>query len=117
MRIQNRLMEEQISLWSRCALGEKILGGNKPATIEEFRRTVPLTTYEDYADILLLKQGDMLPDTPIIWIRTTWEGGRHPIKVAPYTQAMLETYRNNILACLLLSTSHETGPVQRESDG
>ena len=78
MRIQNRLMEEQISLWSRCALGEKILGGNKPATIEEFRRTVPLTTYEDYADILLLKQGDMLPDTPIIWIQTTWEGGRHP---------------------------------------
>lgn len=109
MRIQNRLMEEQISLWSRCALGEKILGGNKPATIEEFRRTVPLTTYEDYADILLLKQGDMLPDTPIIWIQTTWEGGRHPIKVAPYTQAMLETYRNNILACLLLSTSHKRG--------
>ena len=27
MRIQNRLMEEQISLWSRCALGEKILAG------------------------------------------------------------------------------------------
>ena len=52
MRIQNRLMEEQISLWSRCALGEKILGGNKPATIEEFRRTVPLTTYEDYACLL-----------------------------------------------------------------
>lgn len=56
--------------------GRKDSGWEQAATIEEFRRTVPLTTYEDYADILLLKQGDMLPDTPIIWIQTTWEGGR-----------------------------------------
>ena len=109
MRIQRRLMEEQISLWSGCALGQKILDGKHPRTIEEFRRAIPLTTYEDYADVLLLKQGDMLPDNPIIWIQTTWEGGRHPVKVAPYTQAMLETYRNNILACLILSTSNERG--------
>lgn len=89
--------------------GQKILDGKHPRTIEEFRRAIPLTTYEDYADVLLLKQGDMLPDNPIIWIQTTWEGGRHPVKVAPYTQAMLETYRNNILACLILSTSNERG--------
>ena len=40
---------------------------------------VPLTTYEDYADVLLLKKEEMLPDQPIIWIQTTWEGGKHPI--------------------------------------
>lgn len=49
---------------------------------------VPLTTYEDYADVLLLKKEDMLPDKPIIWIQTTWEGGKHPIKVAPYTSVL-----------------------------
>ena len=109
MRIQNRLMEEQMALWSASPLGKKLLKGQAPRTIEEFRRTVPLTTYEDYADVLLQKQDELLPDTPIIWIETTWEGGRHPIKVAPYTRGMLDTYRNNILACLMLSTSDGRG--------
>ena len=109
MRIQTRLMEEQIALWSGSALGRRILDDKHPRTIEEFRRAVKLTSYEDYADILLQKRGDMLPDTPIVWIQTTWEGGRHPVKVAPYTSGMLDTYRNNILACLMLSTSNGRG--------
>lgn len=109
MQIQNRLMEEQISLWSRCALGQRFLQGKQIHSIEEFRRLVPLTTYEDYADVLLPKQGNMLPDDPIIWIQTTWEGGRHPIKVAPYTKSMLDTYRNNVLACMILSTTETKG--------
>lgn len=109
MNIQYRLMSEQISLWSECELGKKMLRGKHPNTIEEFRKMVPLTTYGDYADILLQKKGEMLPDYPIIWIQTTWEGGKHPIKVAPYTKSMLDTYRNNIIACLMLSTSTEKG--------
>ncbi len=109
MQIQNRLMEEQIFLWSRCALGQRFLQGKEIHSIEEFRRLVPLTTYEDYADVLLPKQGNMLPDDPIIWIQTTWEGGRHPIKVAPYTKSMLDTYRNNVLACMILSTTETKG--------
>lgn len=109
MKIQTRLMSEQISLWSECELGKKLLKGKRPKTIDEFRRMVPLTTYGDYADILLQKKGDLLPDHPIIWIQTTWEGGKHPIKVAPYTKSMLETYRNNVIACLMLSTSSKKG--------
>lgn len=109
MRIQRRLMEEQIRLWSNSALGQSILRGRRPATIEEFRREVPLTSYEDYADVLLRKQSDMLPGTPVIWIQTTWEGGRHPIKVAPYTRAMLDTFRDNVVSCLILSTSKGRG--------
>lgn len=109
MHIQNRLMKEQIRLWSGCELGRRLLGDKHPQTIDEFRQAVPLTSYEDYADILLQKKADMLPDDPIIWIQTTWEGGRHPIKVAPYTRSMLDTYRNNVLACVLLSTSTRRG--------
>ncbi len=109
MQIQNRLMEEQIVLWSNCALGQRLLNGKQIHTIEEFRKIIPLTTYEDYADVLLQKQGSMLPDDPIIWIQTTWEGGHHPIKVAPYTKGMLDTYRNNVLACMILSTTETKG--------
>lgn len=109
MRIQKRLMTEQIHLWSESGLGQSILKGKHPQTLEEFREMVPLTTYEDYADILLSKRPEMLPGNPIIWIQTTWEGGKHPIKVAPYTRSMLDTYRNNVVACLILSTSAEKG--------
>ena len=109
MTIQNRLMLEQISLWSHCELGKKILNGKRPENIDEFRKMMPLSTYGDYADILLQKKGEMLPDQPVIWIQTTWEGGKQPIKVAPYTRSMLDTYRSNIIACLMLSTSHEKG--------
>ena len=109
MKIQKRLMEEQIQLWSRSGLGQSILKGKYPQNLEEFRQMVPLTTYEDYADILLAKRPDMLPGNPIIWIQTTWEGGKHPIKVAPYTRSMLDTYKNNVVACLILSTSRAKG--------
>ncbi|MGB4659562.1 MAG: GH3 auxin-responsive promoter family protein [Mobilitalea sp.] len=109
MNIQYRLMSEQILLWSECELGRKMLKEKHPKTIDEFRKTMPLTSYIDYADILLQKKGDMLPDDPIIWIQTTWEGGKHPIKLAPYTKSMLDTYRNNVIACLMLATSTEKG--------
>lgn len=109
MKIQNRLMEEQIHLWSGSPLGQRILKGKMPRTIGEFRQTVPLTSYEDYSEVLLKKQADMLPGNPVIWIQTTWEGGKHPVKVAPYTRSMLDTYRSNVTACLILSTSTARG--------
>ena len=74
MKIQRRLMEEQVKLWSNCGLGQSILKGKHPQNLDEFRKMVPLTTYDDYADILLAKQPDMLPGNPVIWIQTTWEG-------------------------------------------
>lgn len=114
MNIQKRLMEEQISLWSSSSIGKTILKGKIPGNIEEFREMVPLTNYEDYADILLRKDGESLPGNPVIWIQTTWEGGKHPIKVAPYTRSMLDTFRNNVVACLLLATSQEKGKFSYE---
>ena len=47
MAIQKRLLTEQMELWCNSALGQSILKGKVPTTIEEFRTMVPLTTYED----------------------------------------------------------------------
>lgn len=109
MAIQNRLMLEQLRIWEKSGIGKRLLKGKQPKTIEEFRKVMPLTSYEDYADVLSLKDKTMLPDDPVIWIQTTWEGGRHTIKLAPYTRGMLETYQNNMLGCLMLSTSDGRG--------
>lgn len=109
MQIQNRLLKEQIRLWGDSPLGQMFLKGRHPESIREFREMVPLTTYEDYADVLLGRKQEMLPAEPVIWIETTWEGGRHPVKSAPYTKGMLRTYQNCILACLILSTSSKKG--------
>lgn len=109
MEIQYRLMKEQIDLYSSCKLGKKIMKGQKPSTIEEFRKIVPLTSYEDYADILLFKQDDALPAKPVIWIETTWEGGTQPIKTAPYTQSMIDHHRTSIVSSMILATSERKG--------
>ena len=115
VQIQNRLMEEQIALWSRSPLGKKILKGSTPKNIKEFRGLVPLTSYDDYASDLLQKKSELLPDEPVLWIQTTWEGGKHPIKVAPYTESMLDTFKRNVCACLLLGTSTKRGDFKTRS--
>lgn len=109
MVIQKRLLQEQAVLWFRSALGQKISPGTHTDSLEEFRARVPLTTYADYADILALKDSSSLPGKPAVWIETTWEGGNHPVKLAPHTREMLDTYRNNIMAIFLLSTSKGKG--------
>lgn len=109
MDIQKRLLLEQMELWSNSGLGQSILKGKKPATIEEFRTMVPLTTYEDYAPMLLSKQTKILPGEPVLWVQTTWEGGVHPVKVAPYTKGILDTFQHNVMSCLILATSRKRG--------
>lgn len=111
MDIQNRLMDEQLELWKNCPMGRKLSQGMDIDTVDDFRKNFPLTTYDDYAEVLLQKRSDMLPAEPIIWIHTTWEGGMHPIKVAPYSKNMLEAYKQNILACMILGVTEEKGKI------
>ncbi len=116
MSIQERLLAEQLDLMSQCELGKRLFAGaDIPKTADEFRRTVPLTRFDDYADILLRRMEDMLPAPAAIWLETTWEGDGHPMKCAPYTKAMLETYKKNILAAMILSTSERKGSFRVRS--
>ena len=107
--IQERLLLEQLALYSKCELGKRIMRGEKPSSVEEFRQLVPLTTYEDYADILLPKIESALPAKPALWIETTWEGAKNPIKVAPYTASMIKNHMNIFLTIVILATSDRKG--------
>ena len=109
MYTQRRLMEEQLSMWCSSGLGRQMLRGAQPRSIEELRTMLPLTSYADYADVLLPKRTEMLCDEPSVWIQTTWEGGLRPIKLAPYTRSMLDTYRHNLMATMMMATAKRRG--------
>lgn len=115
MRIQTRLLKEQLSLYNKTGLGQTITKGAEPKTISEFQSMIPLTTYEDYQGILLEKREDMLCGTPVAWLVTTWESGSKPEKLAPYTREMLDVYTTNIIAAMILSTSNEKGQFKVSS--
>lgn len=85
MDIQKRLLLEQLELLNRCPLGEKIMRGAKPKTIDEFRQRVPLTTYKDYCPQLLEKREDILPVKPESWVHTSGRSGEYPCKWVPLT--------------------------------
>ena len=112
VHIQNRLMEEQLRLWCPSGIGRHILQGKDPRTIAEFIHDVPLTTYEDYADILLARREDMLPAPVVTWVETTWEGGKRPVKAAPYTQGMLDAFKRNGKAVFMLASATDWGKYQ-----
>ncbi len=105
LHIQHRLMEEQLQLWCPSGIGQHILKGKKPQNIEEFMEQVPLTTYDDYADILLARREDMLPAPVATWVETTWEGGKRPVKLAPYTQGILEAFKRNGKGIIMLASA------------
>ncbi len=115
MFVQERLMKEQIKLFSESGLGKRMFGDRKFEDIGEFRRFFPMTKYEDYADVLLAKNADMLPAEPIIWIETTWEGGFRPIKLAPYSREMLDTYKHNVFSIMMLATGKKDGDFNTKS--
>ncbi len=115
MKIQHRLMLEQIELYSKCELGRRIMGDEKPLSVEAFRKNVPLTRYEDYADLLLQKSEEVLPSKPLLWIKTTWEGGDLPEKWAPYTESMIECHKGTFITCMILSTSKKRGEFNMRS--
>ncbi|OPJ55297.1 GH3 family domain-containing protein [Alkalithermobacter paradoxus] len=109
MKIQERLLMEQIELLSSCELGKMLMGNIKPKSIDEFRELIPLTTYDDYADTLLNKKEELLPQKPMYWIKTTWKGGEHPVKLAPYSESMVKEHAKAFIASLILCTSKKRG--------
>ena len=104
MQIQKSLLKEQILLWKDSDIAKSIIKEDKINDYNDFKKVIPLTSYEDYADILLKKDDRYLPSKTSLWIETTWEGGKHPVKVAPYSKGMIETFFTNMCACMLIAT-------------
>ncbi|MEG1169776.1 MAG: auxin-responsive protein, partial [Erysipelotrichaceae bacterium] len=61
MKIQNRLLKEQMELWLSSNLGKQIMKGKSVSSFSEFKEIVPITNYNDYADVLLSRRSEDLP--------------------------------------------------------
>ena len=85
MNIQRSLLQEQLELLKDSTLGKKVMRGAMPASVDEFRSIVPLTTYADYCPELLEMMEDVLPAKPMIWEHTSGRSGEYPFKWAPVT--------------------------------
>lgn len=113
MAVQKRLLLEQMELLNGCALGDKIMGGAKPKTVEEFREQVPLTTYHDYCPELIEKREDTLPIKPALWVRTSGRSGEFPCRWVPITPAFSHELSLIMYGIGMLATSKEWGDTSK----
>ncbi len=117
MRIQERLLLEQLRLLGTSELGRRLLGGHVPTTVEEFRQNVPLTTYRHYADYLHEKREDVLPVEPLWWIHTSGRSGEFDMKWVPYTPQMAQRFGECSMAGLIFGSRCRRGEfVYEEGD-
>ena len=112
VRIQEQLLLDQIERIYDSELGRKIIGSNKPENLNEFRRIVPLTTYDDYEPYLSEQREDALAQIPQTWGHSAGRGGR--FKWMPYTNQYLEKVARTTVASLIMATCNKKGEVNIE---
>ena len=117
MRIQRRLLLEQLELLKKCELGQRIMNGARPESVEEFRELVPLTTYADYAPYLLKRRLGVLPEKPLTWMHTSGRSGEYPFKRVPLTSRQYREMGPAMLSSLIFSSCRGRGDITlREHD-
>lgn len=116
MDIQERLLLQQLELLGKCPLGEKIMRGARPKTVEEFRRVVPLTTYKDYCPELLEKNEEVLPAKPSQWVHTSGKSGEYPCKWVPLTPEFSREMSVISYGVGIFSSCKDWGDLSQASD-
>ena len=110
MEIQTHLLMEEIELMAGSTIGRKLMGGSMPTSVEEFRGTVPMTVYEDYAPFLDERKEDTLAEKPVCWAHTSGRSGS--FKWVPYTKRAYEVLGDSEVSALLLATARRKGEVR-----
>ena len=111
MGVQKQLLLEQIELLKKCELGREIMQGLSPRSVEEFRATVPLTTYDDYAPHLLKRRPNGLPHKPVVWQYTSGKSGEYAYRWVPVTGRQLDQVEPLMYALIMFSTCRGRGDI------
>ncbi len=110
MEIQRYLLLEQIKLVANTPLGRTIMRGNRPTSVEEFRRVVPITSYEDYACYLSDREEDALAEKPFFWCHSAGRGGNY--KWIPYTRSAFDRIARYGVSVGILAAAQDKGEVR-----
>ena len=111
MKIQERLLMEQIGFLSGSEIGRKLIGEKTPTSVAEFRRRVPLTTYLDYEPYLKEKRSDSLPVEPYAWAHTSGRSGEYATKWVPYSKRMYDSLGEVAIGAMILASCTRKGEV------
>lgn len=114
MTIQRRLLLGQIELLKRCELGNKVMRGARPRSVEEFREVVPITTYADYAPYLPERIESAMPSPPMFWQRTAGRSEAYPFKWVPVTRRMYEELGEIFLCIMIFGSCKGRGDIVLE---
>ena len=110
MEIQEYLLLEQIEAIADTPLGKAMLGGRKPSSLAEFRRTVPIRDYSTFAPYIGEQQVGALGESPYFWCHSAGRGGN--FKWVPYTQAAFDKVAKYAVAAAILSSANQRGEVR-----
>jgi hypothetical protein len=107
MSIQESLLLQQLEKVAGCPLGRRLVGSRVPASVDEFRRLVPLTNYEDYLPELDPGDDASLPDMPYTWASTSGAAGG--CRRIPYTLEAYNRSIDNLMSVFILACSRKRG--------
>jgi hypothetical protein len=116
MNVQERLLLEQVDILGNSSFGLNLLGGDKPRTLDEFRRQVPLTRYPDYCPQLIEKKEEGLPGKPELWARTSGKTGDYPCKWIPISAAYYRELSKVLYGIGMISCCRGRGDTSRIPD-
>jgi hypothetical protein len=114
MDVQKRLLMEQIDLLGGSPIGQELFRNKIPASVEEFRREVPLTTYADYEKYFDGQNEDVLPVKPFVWARTSGRTSTKGPKWIPYTKTMYDHLADLTVGAMLMASASYPGEVKLE---
>ena len=109
MEIQERLLMEQIELIRETQIGRMILNDGSHESLQAFRQTVPITSYEDYEPYFETKNDQVLPQPAYIWARTSGRSGK--LKWIPYTRQAYHRLGERVFAGVILAAARGRGDI------
>ena len=112
MEIQKELLMDEIELVADSTLGKKIMGNQKPKSVDEFRQMVPITSYDDYEPYLSEQREDVLATNPRGWVHTSGRGGR--FKWVPLNSEFITKTVKCFMAGFIFASTDKKGKVNIE---
>lgn len=112
---QHRDLGSQLRRIGTSPLARQLIGGTPPDRYGQFRDTVPLTTYDDYADTIGERRADTLLEPPSAWLRTSGRADGKP-KWAPLAPLAHDELSWIVLAFCIASMAREPGDVRLPRD-